>query len=271
VEFEIVGSASGEPVVLIHGAFLATAYAPLCAEPLLAHHKLIRYHRRGYAGSSHPSGPASIATQAADCRALLAHLGVERAHVVGHSSGGVIALRLALDAPEVVHSLVLLEPALLDVPKGALIEGAIGPAIRLFEAGDKDAATDAFLRWAIGPAYREFVDRLLPGGYTQAVADADTFFSVELPALQAWPFTRVDSERISQPVVSVLAEQSVRDWPGWPEVYARVQEWLPQAEPFVLRGANHALEEMDPRGIAEIMAPFLARHPIPSRAQAVVR
>src|ERR1700704_2804598 len=77
VEFEIVGSASGGPVLLIHGAFLATAYAPLCAESVLATRELIRYHRRGYAGSSHPSGPASIARQAADCRALLAHLGVE--------------------------------------------------------------------------------------------------------------------------------------------------------------------------------------------------
>jgi hypothetical protein len=46
---------------------------------------------------------------------------------------------------------------------------------------------------------------------------------------------------------------------------------MPQAEPFVLRGANHALEEMDPRGIADAMAPFLAGHPIPSGAQAVVR
>jgi len=271
VEFELRGSASGGPVVLIHGAFLATAYAPLCVEPVLAHHKLIRYHRRGYAGSSHPSGAASLARQAADCRALLAHVGVERAHVVGHSSGGAIALQLALDAPEVVHSLVLLEPALLDVPKGALIEGAIGPAIRLYEAGEKEAATDGFLRWAIGPRYREFVDRLLPGGYAQAVADADTFFSVELPALQTWRFTREDAERISQPVLSVLGEESVKYWPGWPEVHARVQEWLPQAEPFVLSGANHALQEMDPRGIAEAMDAFFARHPVPSAAQAVLR
>jgi pimeloyl-ACP methyl ester carboxylesterase len=267
VEFEVVGSSSGEPVVLIHGAFLATAYAPLCAESLLAHHTLIRYHRRGYAGSSHPSGPAGFARQAADCRALLAHLGVEQAHVVGHSSGGAIALQLALDAPDIVHSLVLLEPALLDVPKGAVIEGAVGPAIRLYEAGEKEAATDGFLRWAIGPRYREFVDRLLPGGYAQAVADADTFFSVELPALQTWRFTREDAERISQPVLSVLGEESVKDWPGWSEVHARVQEWLPQAEPFLLRGANHMLEYVDPRGIAEALDAFIARHTVSSAAQ----
>jgi pimeloyl-ACP methyl ester carboxylesterase len=271
VEYEILGSASGEPVVLIHGALLATAYTPLCAEPLLASHALIRYHRRGYAGSSHPSGPAGIARQAADCRALLAHLGVERAHVVGHSSGGLIALQLALDAPEVVHSLVLLEPALLDVPKGVLVEGAIGPAVRSYEAGEKEAATDGFIRWAIGPAYREVVDRVLPGGYAQALTDADTFFSVELPACQAFHFTRDDAQRISQPVLSVLGGESAKDWPGWSEVHARLQEWIPQAEPFVLPGANHMLEYGDPRGIAEAIGPFFARHPIPSAAHAVVR
>jgi pimeloyl-ACP methyl ester carboxylesterase len=264
LEFEVLGTATGGPVVLIHGALLATAYAPLCAEPALAtHDRLIRYHRRGYAGSSHPSGPTSIARQAADCRALLAHLGVRRAHVVGHSSGGAIALQLALDAPEVVHSLVLLEPALLDVPSGALLEGAVGPSLRLYEAGEQEAATDSFLRWAVGPAYRDFLDRLFPGGYAQAVADADTWFAGELPALQAWRFTREDAGRITQPVLSVLGAESAKDWPGWPEAHARVQEWLPQSEPFVLPGANHALQEMDPRGIAQALSVFFALHPVP--------
>jgi hypothetical protein len=37
---------------------------------------------------------------------------------------------------------------------------------------------------------------------------------------------------------------------------------LPQTEPFVLAGANHALEKRNPRGAAEAIAPFLARHPM---------
>ncbi len=128
LEFEVTGT--GEPVLLIHGAFIAEAYAPLCAEPAVnSRYRLVRYHRRGYAGSSPVRAPFSLAEQAADCRALLRHLGIERAHVVGHSSGGVIALRLALDAPELVHSLVLLEPALLDVPSGALLAEALGPGL----------------------------------------------------------------------------------------------------------------------------------------------
>jgi pimeloyl-ACP methyl ester carboxylesterase len=44
------------------------------------------------------------------------HVGIRRAHVVGHSSSGNIALQLALDSPEVVHSIALLEPALFGVP-----------------------------------------------------------------------------------------------------------------------------------------------------------
>jgi pimeloyl-ACP methyl ester carboxylesterase len=268
LEYEVVGV--GEPVVLIHGAFIAEAFAPLCAEPAVAsRYRLVRYHRRGYAGSAPVPAPFSIAQQAADCRALLQYLGVERAHVVGHSSGGAIALQLALDAPEVVHSLVLLEPGLLDVPSGPLFAEAVEPAFRMYQAGDKEGATDAMLRVAIGPAYRGFLDALMPGAYAQVLADADTVFAVESPSLGAWRFTREDARRIGQPVLAVLGSESARDWAGWPEVQARVLEWLPQAEPFVLAGANHALQEMDPRGVAEALAAFFARHPVPAPAGAL--
>ena len=259
LEFEVTGA--GEPVVLIHGALIAEAYAPLCAEPALnSRYRLVRIHRRGYAGSSPARAPFSLAEQAADCRALLRHLGIERAHIVGHSSGGVIALRLALDAPEVVHSLVLLEPTLLDVPSGALLAETLGSVLERYGAGDKEGAVDSFLRWAIGPDYRAWLDRLIPGAFQQLVADADTFFGVELPSMQEWYFTREDAKRITQPVLGVLGAESASIWPGFDEIQERLCEWLPQTEPFVLAGANHALQESDPRGAAEAIAPFLARH-----------
>src|SRR5579871_6667690 len=96
LEYEFVGE--GEPVVLIHGAFIAEAYAPLCREQTLTErHRMLRYHRRGYANSSSAPAPFSIVQQAADCRAVLRGCGIQRAHIVGHSSGGCIALQLALD------------------------------------------------------------------------------------------------------------------------------------------------------------------------------
>jgi pimeloyl-ACP methyl ester carboxylesterase len=116
--YEVGGA--GEPVVLVHGSHIADAFAPLLAEPLLTdRYQLILYHRRGFADSTHPEGPLSIMQQAADCRALMQYLGVPCAHIVGHSYGGAIALQLALDAPVAVHSLALLEPALLMVPSAS--------------------------------------------------------------------------------------------------------------------------------------------------------
>ena len=70
LEFEVTGA--GEPVLLIHGAFIAEAYALLCAELALnSRYRLVRYHRRGYADSSPVRAPFSLGQQAADCRALL--------------------------------------------------------------------------------------------------------------------------------------------------------------------------------------------------------
>src|SRR5215207_659158 len=77
LEYEVSGT--GEPAVCIHGALIADTFWPLLAEPSLAgRYRLILYNRHGYAGSSRASGTVSIAQQAADCRALLRHLGVQR-------------------------------------------------------------------------------------------------------------------------------------------------------------------------------------------------
>jgi pimeloyl-ACP methyl ester carboxylesterase len=113
---------SGESLVLIHGSIVADAFSPLLDEPSIADkYRVILYHRRGFAASSRATPGLTIRQQAADCRALIQHLQIPRAHVAGHSYGGAIALQWALDAPEDIHSLALLEPALVNsVPSGSL-------------------------------------------------------------------------------------------------------------------------------------------------------
>src|SRR5918995_1652644 len=118
VQLEYEAHGSGEPVLLIHGAHIADAMRPLVDEPALSGFRLIRYHRRGFAGSEHPPGPTSIGEQADDAAGVLDGLGVDRTHVVGHSLGAVIALELAARRPTQVLSLSLLEPALLTGPAG---------------------------------------------------------------------------------------------------------------------------------------------------------
>jgi pimeloyl-ACP methyl ester carboxylesterase len=265
LESRVVGT--GEPVLLVHGSHIADAFAPLLSDPALTErYRLVSYHRRGFAGSTHPDRPLSIAEQAADCRGLMGALGIDRAHVVGHSYGGVIALQLALDAPSMVHSLALLEPALMGVPSAQQLMEALGPAAARYQAGDKAGAVDTFLRAVVGADYRRLLDEVVPGGYEQAVADADTFFAQELPALQEWRFTREEARRITQPVLAVLGADSAAVWAGFGEGYALLREWFPQAEGFTLSGANHALQMQNPGPLAAALAAFLARHPLPVRA-----
>ena len=173
-------SGSGEAVVCIHGAFIADTFGPLLAELSQAgRYRLIHYHRRGYAGSSRSAGPVSIAMQAADCSTLLRHLDVERAHVVGHSYGGTIALQLALDNPDVACSLALLEPALMVEASAQGYRESLLKAIERYRAAGASVAVDEFLqaRWT---GYRAQLDRMLPGAFAQAVADAGTAFNFEI-------------------------------------------------------------------------------------------
>ncbi len=114
VELEYTMQGSGEPVVLIHGSVFADSYLPLLAQPILTnHYRMINYHRRGFAGSTHSEFVVSIQQQAADCKELMQTLDIDYAHIVGHSYGGTIALQLAIDAPNKIHTLSLLEPALV--------------------------------------------------------------------------------------------------------------------------------------------------------------
>jgi 3-oxoadipate enol-lactonase len=86
---------------------MAKSITLLAESALASGHELLVYHRRGYAGSTHAAGALTVAQHAADCRALLRHLGIERTHVVGHSYGSAVALQLALDSPELIESLAL--------------------------------------------------------------------------------------------------------------------------------------------------------------------
>jgi pimeloyl-ACP methyl ester carboxylesterase len=229
-------------------------------EPALKDYRLIRYHRRGYAGSSRPDGALSVSDHAADCLALLRKLDAVPAHVVGHSSGGAIALQLALDAPNAVRSLTLLEPALLQVPSGAALFEALGPSVQAYEAGDRAGAVDAFLKVVCGKDYRRAAEDRLPGALDQAALDADSFFTGELPAVGEWTFSEQDAAQIKQPVLSVLGANSdaAVGLPVFGEIHQRVLGWLPNARPFVLPGAAHLLQVENPSDMAAGLASFLS-------------
>ncbi len=98
----------GDPVILIQGANLPMQMWDEQVRYLSAELQVVRYDVRGFGGS----GPRdSVPYQShGDLRALLDYLGIERAHLVGLSLGGRIAVDFALTYPERVQSLVLADP-----------------------------------------------------------------------------------------------------------------------------------------------------------------
>lgn len=106
LSFDVEGS--GPPVVFIQGVGVhGRGWAPQIDE-LGARFTCLCFDNRGL-GRSQPAGcPITVEQMAADTLALMAHLGWESAHVVGHSLGGPVAIELALREPARVRSLSLL-------------------------------------------------------------------------------------------------------------------------------------------------------------------
>lgn len=260
LEYEVTGS--GEPVLLI-SPVVADGFLPLVSErALAARYQLITYHKRGWAGSTHAPGPVSIADHAADAAALLGHLGVPRAHIAGHSSGGPVAMQLALVRPEMVHTLALLEPSLLSVPGAAAFLQKAGPAFDAYAAGHHETALALFISLVSGlewNACRAMLERRVPGAVAAAITDADTFFGIELPGLGAWTFGAAEAGAISQPVLSVLGTETE---PLWLEIAVLLRSWLPQVEDCAVEGAGHLLQLQRPEIVAQGLAAFLDRHPM---------
>jgi pimeloyl-ACP methyl ester carboxylesterase len=260
LEYEAVGS--GEPVLLI-SPVLADGFLPLLSEPALVdRYRLIRYHKRGWVGSTHTEPPVSIADHAADAAGLLQRLGVRRAHIAGHSSGAAVAAQLALDHPETVHTLILLELSLLSVPGGEAFLHQAGPAFEAYESGDHSGALALFMSAVSGlawPTCEAVLEERAPGAVAQAIEDADTFFGIELPALAEWQFGSDEAATINRPVLSVLGAETQ---PLWVEVAEFLRSSLPQVEECTIDGVGHLLHTQRPEPVARAMAQFLGGNPI---------
>jgi pimeloyl-ACP methyl ester carboxylesterase len=101
----------GEPVVLIHGLYSSAAInweQPGLVKMLAAKHQVIALDCRGHGGSGKPTEEAQYGIEMVeDVKRLLDHLKIDRAHVVGYSMGGMIAMKFAVLHPDRVRSVVL--------------------------------------------------------------------------------------------------------------------------------------------------------------------
>jgi len=261
LEYEVVGS--GEPLLLISTGPIADSFRPFVSDSALAkRYRMIAYRQRGQAGTARGADakPVSFEQHAADAAALLRHLGVERAHVAGHSTGAAIALQLAVDQPALVHTLVLLEPPLTSVPSASAFFDRAAPAIAAYGAGDRETAMVKFLSMVASldwESCRAGLEENVPGGTARALQDADSFFAGYLPALGAWQFDAARAASITQPVLSVVGTATDE---FFAEGHALLHTWFPRIEDCTVEGVGHLLHMQRPEQVLSGVGEWLRRH-----------
>ena len=118
IHYEDAGS--GAPaLVCLHGLVDDRTIWERVGAPLAQHYRVIRMDQRGHGESGAPAGPYAREDLAADVVALLDGLDIERAVLVGHSMGGIVAMTTALGHPDRVAGLVLIGTASKAVEKVA--------------------------------------------------------------------------------------------------------------------------------------------------------
>ena len=258
----------GEAILLIHAGVFGAWFAPLAADPALDSFRRIRLIRAGYASGPSPARHITVAGHARHCAAVLDTLHITRAHVLAHSSGSQIALQLALDRPDLVGTLALIEPALVgnlaDPADAEALGHVVGPAIAAAAAGDTATAFDTFMQTICAPDYRNVLTAALgPEGLEHAQRNCRFFFLDEVPAVGEWAFGHHAAGQIRQPVLLMAGACSP---PPVHRGIARLAAMLPHAQTTTIQDADHLLPLRNPAALGQLAAQFARRHPLGSTA-----
>jgi pimeloyl-ACP methyl ester carboxylesterase len=210
-------------------------------------------------------GRSASRMRSTDCCALLSHVGVRYAHVIGHSFGGPIALQLALEVPQLVHTLTLLEAALMvgdsENCTGREYSRACSATERLALASWPMSSFRCAGR-GIGSPWKRCCQERSSRRLPMPRPHSQRMFRQR----STRAFGEAQARNITQPVLVVLGERSVALHPRFAETYHLLLDWFPNAEGFVLPRVTHFLQLENPRDMAGALTDFCARHPLDESA-----
>jgi 3-oxoadipate enol-lactonase len=246
--YEVQGS--GPPLLLVQGlGYGGRGWGPLL-ELLAADFRVVFFDNRGFGASDAPPGPYTVGELAGDAAAVLDAAGLERAHVVGVSLGGMVAQELALTRAKRVDRLVLLSttPGLRGHPMPARTVALMAEAPFL--------APDV--------ALRRFVDNALGSGAGDGLADRIVAYRTQNPPdLTGWQAQAAAGAThdaldqiagITAPTLVVHGtEDAVVDYRNG-ELLART---IPGARLELLDGVGHLAPWEQPERLAPLLREFL--------------
>jgi pimeloyl-ACP methyl ester carboxylesterase len=254
LNYELTGD--GPAVVLVHEGVCDLRMWDELVGPLAREFTVLRYDMRGYGDSTLPPGPFS---QSRDLLALLDHVGIERAALVGVSYGGRVALDTAFVAPDRVSGLVLAAPGLREHEWSQAIREFGDEEERLLDAGDIDAATELNVRlWVDGPNRG-------PDAVAKDVRDRvrqmqRRAFDVQLAAYESTPPPGPEDPldvrfgEVTAPTLLIVGDADV---PDFLEIADKLEAELPDVRKVVLADTAHTVPLERPDEFRELTLDFL--------------
>jgi pimeloyl-ACP methyl ester carboxylesterase len=255
IYYETAGD--GFPLVLSHAAFLDSRMFDAIWEPLARQFRVIRYDMRGYGKSSPVNGPVS---RRADLEQLLRHLGISRAHCVGCSYGGELVLDLALEHPEQIASLTLVD----GTPSGFELQGE-PPRYMLemfdaMKAGDLDRANELQIRIWLDGEQRE-PEQVDPGLRKKALemnripVEQSTYFFADTQPLN--PLDPPAENRLEEVHCPTLIIAGSLDHPEVLRAADEMADRIPNARKVIFEGSGHVPSYEQPEEFVRHLLEFL--------------
>lgn len=248
----------GPPLLLIHGA---GGYADIWGETftsLAVAHRVIAYDRRGFRRSTAPA-VKDYHRHGEDAAGLLGSLNAGPATVVGWSGGGLTALDLVIHHPELVSSLVLVEPP-LHAKKHLTVQMArafIKVQLLRRLRGERAAAA-TFFRFATSHTTGGCTFERMPTETQAAMLDTATATMGDLDAGTGEYLTMDQIAAISCPVTCLLGELTA---PAIANATRRIVESLPNVKLVEINSAGHAMHFDQPQAFVDAVLVASANSP----------
>ena len=239
----------GSPLLLIQGlGYGRWGWEPI-VPGLAARHRVVSFDNRGIGESDKPAGPYTAAQMAEDARQVLDDAGIDRAHVLGASLGGMIAQELAVAAPERVDRLVLC----CTTPGGSATVPMPEVTMRLFAEAPSlapEVALRRFVENALGTnPPPELVDEL----FARRVANPPDPAGWQAQAAAGMGFEGVDAEIAAPTLILGGTADNVVDHRNAQVLAGRI----PGARVEFLEGAGHLFFWEQPGESVRIINEFL--------------
>jgi 3-oxoadipate enol-lactonase len=247
-ELSYATEGSGEAVVLVHGFALDSRMWDEQVPALADVANVVRYDARGYGRSSGPA-PAVPYSHGGDLLALLDHLGIARALLVGLSMGGLVVLHTALVAPGRVSGLVLLDSVLDGVEwdeESARAMTAVG------EAATTDGVAAGRDLWLAHPLFS--AARRNPAVATRLAAMVGAYSGIHWtqddPHIPLSPRPVAVLENVAVPTTVVVGELDV---PCFRTMAGMLADRIPGARKVTIPDAGHMVNMEAPRVVNDVL------------------